>query len=96
MTDVGRVFPSGDGFIVYPDREHDGAFPSIRLYALEYGRQLYRMLLTLERITGRGNVEAILRRYGMEGYGVYPRNDEWLYELEEELIREIRRGKGKE
>lgn len=96
VTDVGGVFPSGDGFIVYPDREHDGAFPSIRLYALEYGRQLYRMLLTLERITGRGNVEAILRRYGMEGYGVYPRNDEWLYELEEELIREIRRGKGKE
>lgn len=96
VTDVGGVFPSGDGFLVYPDREHDGAFPSIRLYALAYGRLLYRMLLTLERTAGRAEAEATLRRYGMDGYGRYPRNDEWLYELEEELVRKIRKGTGRE
>lgn len=89
-TSVGGLFPSGDGFIVYPDVVAGKALPSIRLYAFAYGRTLYRLLKTLEKYTDKNYVKGILAEFGMAGYEQYPHNDEWLYTLEKRLLDEIR------
>ncbi len=89
-TSVGGIFPGGDGFIVYPDVAQGKALPSIRFYALAYGRALYRLLKTLEKYTDKEYVKGILAEFGMVGYEKYPHNDEWLYALEKRLLDEIR------
>jgi hypothetical protein len=43
------LLPSGDAFIVYPDRERQSVFPSIRLEAMRAGIEDYEMLQALAR-----------------------------------------------
>jgi hypothetical protein len=43
------LLPSGDAFIVYPDRERLSVFPSVRLEAMRAGIEDYEMLVALAR-----------------------------------------------
>ncbi len=89
-TDLGGIFPGGDGFIVYPDVVNECALPSVRLYAFSFGLTIYRLLKTLESFTDKNYVKGVLTEFGMSGYTKYPHNDSWLYDLEYRLLEEIR------
>ena len=74
-TDAGGMFPSGDAFIVYPDRENKGVRSTLRAKALKRGFEDYRLLKTLEKIKGKQFVKNMLKRAGYEGFSVYPKNE---------------------
>ena len=74
-TDAGGMFPSGDAFIVYPDRENNGVRSTLRAKAIKRGFEDYRLLKTLEKIEGKQFVKNMLKAAGYEGFSVYPKNE---------------------
>lgn len=80
---AGGVFPSGDGFIVYPYQ--NGAVPSVRLWAVQAGFQDYRALQWLEGKIGRAKTLELLKEWGLNGYQDYPREAEAIDELRKKI-----------
>ena len=75
-TAAGGLFPSGDSFVVYPDRTGSaGAYGSLRLETLGEAFFEYRVLQTLESLAGRKKVLKILHDFGVFGFEKYPRSD---------------------
>jgi hypothetical protein len=58
------LLPSGDAFIVYPDRARLSVFPSIRLEAMRAGVEDYEMLVALAR-RDRAAADALARGRGL-------------------------------
>lgn len=88
-TDAYGTFPSGDAFIVYPEK--DGLNGSIRYENVKEGFQDYQALKLLEEYVGRERVLAMLEREGIKGYTQYPRDGVWHVRFRKqinELIKE--------
>lgn len=82
-TTAGGVFPSGDGFIVYP--YENGATPSVRLWTVQAGFQDYRALKLLEKQIGREKTLELLSEWGLKGYQDYPREPEAIDTLRKKI-----------
>lgn len=73
----GGIFPAGDAFIVYPDKERGGVLYSLRAETHKEMMQDYCALKTLEKLTSEEYVKELLKEEGMERYHVYPRSLRW-------------------
>lgn len=89
ITDCERKFPSGDAFIVYPDREGGSVFDSVRNQAFRDGINDYRALKLAEEVLGRTRTEELLREISVEGFKKYKREDEVYLKFREKLNSEI-------
>ncbi len=76
-TCAGGVFPAGDSFIVYPDRENKGVLKSLRAETLKEAWQDHRALKTLEKYYGKEYVLNLLKEEGVFGLMDYPRSAYW-------------------
>lgn len=91
VTDAGGGFPSGDSFIVYPDKDGE-ALPSFRLKVFYDAFQDMTALQLLESKIGREKTLEIIEK-GLESplsFSEYPHEDLWLLELREEINRKIK------
>ncbi len=75
-TDCNGAFPAGDAFTVYPDVWAGTPINSIRGEAFANGMQHYRLMKLMESQKGREFCVQLLSEYGIEGYSVYPREDD--------------------
>jgi hypothetical protein len=79
-----ELLPSGDAFIVYPDRERKSVYSSIRLEAMLEGTEDYEMLTALR---ARDPVAANhLAEEAVAGLTDYVRNPEKFRAIERELL----------
>ena len=89
-TDAGGFFPSGDSYVVYPDK--DGrALLSLRLKVFYDGLQDMLALQLLESLIGKEKTLAILE----EGiapitFSEYPHSDDWQLQMRERINEAIR------
>ena len=86
------AFPSGDPFIVYPGR--DCVYPSIRGEVLYEAVQDMDICYALEKKIGKAAVVKIIDE--MAGvplrFDTYPKNSEFLLNLRQRLLEEMKRG----
>ena len=77
-TDAGGAYPSGDGFVVYPDypSRHGKVMDSVRLEIFDEAISDYRSLLLLAEIKGEKFVRGVLAENGFSGFSVYPSDGE--------------------
>lgn len=87
-NDAGGLFPSGDSFIVYPDKENDGIRSTMRAKAMKRAFADYELLKTLERMKGKNYVADLLQAEKVSGFSDYPKDDRWIDDLFDR-IREI-------
>lgn len=88
-TDSAGLFPSGDGFIVYPTK--DGACASIRCMMQKEGVQDYLAMRLLESFIGREKAVEFLHEWGLKGYNTYEKDSVSHIEFREKLNQEIKR-----
>lgn len=91
-TDAGGSFPSGDSFVVYPDKDGK-ALPSLRLKVFYDGLQDMRALQLLESLTSREKALEVLKS-GLDRelkFEQYPCSDEWQLETRERINAEIKK-----
>ncbi len=88
-TDSAGLFPSGDGFMVYPIK--DGACPSIRCMVSKESVQDYLAMLLLERFIGREKAVEFLRQWGLKGYNTYEKDALSLLQFREKINWEIKK-----
>lgn len=91
VTDSGEAFPSGDPFLVYPG-EDKKPIESIRLMTLSQALYDLRSLKLLEKMVGRPAVLALIEE-GLDEpltFEVYPRTDDYLFELREKVNQRIK------
>lgn len=86
-TNAGGAFPSGDGFIVYPN--DNGVNISLRSEMMAMCFEDYDLLYTLEEKIGRDNVVAIIEREGIKGFTDYPHDAQWHSEFITKIKREL-------
>ena len=90
VTDGDGAFPSGDAFLVYPDK-NGAPGESIRIMVFHEALQDLRAFELLESLAGREFVLGLIE----EGadmpvtFGEYPRGDEYVLNLREMVNREI-------
>ena len=77
-TTAGGGFQSGDAFVVYPLNEDGEVICSSRLYVFHETMQDLRALKLLESLTNRETVVNLLS--DVEGFGCYPRNNQYILE----------------
>jgi len=82
-TDANAAYPSGDGFIVYPEKW--GVVPSVRSKLVKESFQDYEILNLLESYIGRKAVLGLLEEYGFKGYTEYPHSAKAHRELIEKI-----------
>ena len=88
-TSANGQFPSGDSFVVYPDKERGGVKKSLRYFYMKEAFQDYRALKLLETLCGKDTAMAILSEYGIEKYHIYPHSSKLLKELRETINETI-------
>ena len=76
-TCAGGVFPAGDSFLVYPDRENKGVQYSLRAETHKEALQDFRALKLLESHYGKEFTKNLLKEEGVEGFMQYPRSATW-------------------
>jgi hypothetical protein len=81
------LLPSGDAFIVYPDRARLSVFPSIRLEAMRVGIEDYEMLVALGR-RDRAAADAIARE-AVASFTDYVRDPAAFRRIEARLIEAL-------
>ncbi len=88
-TSADGVFPSGDGYILYPSKS--GAYGSLRGEAMKEALDDMRICQLLEKKIGREKViEMIDSAAGGElKFNSYPRNNEYLESLRAAMIEKI-------
>jgi len=90
VTDSEGAFPSGDPFMVYPNKDGTPG-ESIRIMVFHEALQDLRALELLESLAGREFVLGLIE----EGadmpvtFGEYPKTDEYILDLREKVNREI-------
>ena len=82
-TDAGGMFESGDSFVVYPDGER--VLHSLRHEVFYDGLQDMRALHFLESLIGRNAVEKLLKDEGVEGFTIYPHEENWLWAFRQKI-----------
>ena len=88
-TDSAGLFPSGDGFMVYPIQ--GGACPSIRSMCQKESVQDYLAMLLLERYIGREKAVELLRQWGLTGYKTYEKDAFSHLQFREKINGEIKK-----
>ena len=88
-TDSAGLFPSGDGFMVYPIK--GGACPSIRCMVSKESVQDYLAMLLLERFIGREKAVGFLRQWGLKGYNTYEKDPKAHLQFREKINQEIKK-----
>jgi chemotaxis methyl-accepting protein methylase len=83
------LLPSGDAFIVYPDRARRSVFSSIRLEAMRAGIEDYEMLAALAR-RDRAAADAIARE-AVASFTDYVRDPVAFRRIEAKLIEALSR-----
>jgi len=86
-TTGSTAWPGGDPFVVYPLDENGEVVCSHRLYVFGEGLQDMRALKLLESLTDRETVIQMLDE--VVGFDVYPRNNEYILNLREEINEKI-------
>jgi hypothetical protein len=81
------LLPSGDAFIVYPDRARLSVLPSIRLEAMRAGIEDYEMLVALAR-RDRGAADALARE-AVASFTDYVRDPTAFRRIEARLIEAL-------
>jgi hypothetical protein len=81
------LLPSGDAFIVYPDRARLSVFPSIRLEAMRAGIEDYEMLVALAR-RDRAGADALARE-AVTSFTDYVRDPAAFRRIEAKLIEAL-------
>lgn len=89
-TDAGGKFPSGDSFIIYPDKE--GVRETLRLKAMQEAFSDYGALKVLEKKKGKEYVNKLLSGEGVEGFTEYKRSAEWHAKFRYRINAEIKDG----
>ncbi len=88
VTHADYAFPSGDAYLVYPGP--DGVpLSSLRAEAMAEAMVDLRGLELLESLTGRGHVEALIRRLSPVWpitFAQYPRGNSFLESLRQEVV----------
>jgi hypothetical protein len=86
LEDV-TILPSGDAFIVYPDKAHETVYSSIRLETMLQGIEDYEMLQALE---AKNPAEAQrLAEEAMAGFTDYVRDPAQFRAIEKELLEAL-------
>jgi hypothetical protein len=88
-TDSAGLFPSGDGFMVYPI--DGGACTSIRCMMSKESVQDYTAMCLLESFVGREKAVDLLHEWGLKGYNTYERGAVPLTEFREKINQEIKK-----
>jgi hypothetical protein len=81
------LLPSGDAFIVYPDRARLSVFPSVRLEAMRAGLEDYEMLVALAR-RDRSTADALARE-AVASFTDYVRDPLAFRRIEARLIEAL-------
>ena len=84
-TCAGGVFPAGDSFLVYPDKENKGVLYSLRAETHKEALQDYRALKLLESYYGKEYVQNLLKEEGIERFTTYPRSTTWHTRFRQKL-----------
>ncbi len=84
-TDAGGFFPSGDSYVVYPDKDGQPLL-SLRLKVFYDALQDLRALKLAESLVGREKTMEVLEK-GIEKirFDKYPHSDEWQLECRERI-----------
>lgn len=88
-TDSAGLFPSGDGFMVYPTK--DGACGSIRSMISKEAVQDYLAMRLLENCIGREKAVEFLHQWGLKGYNTYQKDPVAHIEFREKINQEIKK-----
>ncbi len=91
VTDAGKSFPSGDSFVVYPDK--DGTpLQSIRLKVFYDALQDMAALKTLEKLTNETECLNIIEENGRQSitFSDYPHSNDWLLSTREKINLQIK------
>lgn len=83
VTSAAMGFPSGDAFSVYPHK--DGVLPSLRAVVFKEALQDIRLLKLAENYIGKDEVLKLLDIQGEITFSEYPRNSDFLPELNDKL-----------
>lgn len=86
-TTAGGAFQSGDAFVVYPLDEDGEVVCSLRLYVFHETMQDLCALKLLESLTDRQTVVDMLG--DIELFASYPRNNDYILRLREEINNKI-------
>lgn len=87
-TTAGGAFQSGDAFVVYPLDEDGEVVCSTRLYVFHETMQDLRALKLLEALTDRQTVMDMLGDIDL--FASYPRNNEYIIKLREQVNSKIK------
>lgn len=87
----GFFLPAGDSAIVYPDREHDGVFVSVRLEVMREGIEDYELMESARHAPER--IDALARAV-MPTFTEYVRDVTQFRKFERELLVMVTRRKG--
>ncbi len=91
VTDAGKAFPSGDCFVVYPNK--DGTpLHSIRLKVFYDALQDMAALKTLEKLTNKTECLNIIEENGKHSitFSDYPHSNDWLLNTREKINSQIK------
>lgn len=91
VTDAGGAFPSGDSFIVYPNKNGE-ALASLRLKVFYDGFEDMMALRLLEKKIGREKVLEFIDKdlFKPLTFMEYPHENEWLLETREKINQMIK------
>lgn len=91
-SDAGGFFPSGDSYVVYPDKD-GGVLLSLRLKVFCDALQDMRAMQLLESMIGKDAVMKIVEKDVDTpiAFDSYPHSDEWQLQMRESINDEIRR-----
>jgi hypothetical protein len=91
VSDAGKIFPSGDSYVVYP-AEDGTPYHSLRLKVFFDGLQDMAALNTLEKLTDKKNCLDIIEEKGRYNltFRDYPHSDEWMLSTREAVNAAIK------
>ena len=89
-TDAGGFLPSGDPFVVYPDKDLV-VIPSIRLFAMAQAFEDYRALKLLEKIKGKQFVLDFIASEGVIDFKTYPTTEGFVESFRDKVNELIKR-----
>lgn len=86
-TNASGGFPAGDSFLVYPTNHDDEVVCSTRIYVFNEALQDMRALKLLEELAGKEKAHSLLGE--IDGFGRYPRSNDYYIELRQKINDEI-------
>lgn len=92
-TDAGAHFPSGDSFLVYPNKTSPlNPFLSLRLEVFYEGLQDLRALNLLEQYMSYEEIIEFLEKDCLEpiSFSEYPKEDTWLLQIRDTINQKIK------